>query len=118
MPGPYAYSNNGLSFRLVESDYAAQTGEHIFVSTPTSDQLTSAFPGYAAAVAAQNRAPLIAAAQSALDKSDITVIRCNSAGVAIPTAWQTYRAALRGIVNGTDTTSTTLPATPAYPSGT
>ena len=61
---------------------------------------------------------LISTAQEALNKSDTTVIRCYSAGVAVPATWQTYRASLRAIVNGTDTTSTALPATPTYPSGT
>jgi hypothetical protein len=57
-------------------------------------------------------------AQAALDKSDTTIIRCYSAGVATPTSWETYRAELRAIVNGSDTTSTSLPATPTYPANT
>ena len=56
-------------------------------------------------------------AQVALDKSDITVLRCVSASVAVPSAWQTYRTALRAIVNGTDKTSTSLPVTPSFPIG-
>ena len=57
-------------------------------------------------------------ASAALIKSDVTVARCVSAGVSVPAEWQTYRNALRAIVNGTDTTSTALPAIPAYPSNT
>jgi len=57
-------------------------------------------------------------AQVALDKSDTTVLRCYSAGVAVPAAWQTYRSDLRAIFTGTDKTSTALPAAPAYPAGT
>ena len=61
---------------------------------------------------------LRAAAQVALDKSDVTLLRCAENGVAVPVAWTTYRHALRALVNGGDTTSTALPATPAYPAGT
>ncbi len=114
----YAYSNNGLSFRMVAPSYLAESGEVVFSGVPTSDQLAAAFTGYTAAVAAQTRAPLITSAQAALDRSDTTIVRCASASVAVPTAWQTYRSALRAIVNGSDTTSTQLPTTPAYPSGT
>ena len=57
-------------------------------------------------------------AQAALNKSDVTVLRCISAGVVVPTEWQTYRIALRYIINGTDTSSTYLPTVPEYPSGT
>lgn len=66
---------------------------------------------------AQVHAALQASAQAALDKSDITVIRCAAAQppVPVPTDLTTYRAALRAIVNGTDTISTTLPATPIFP---
>lgn len=70
------------------------------VATPTAEQVLQ-----------QN-------AQLALNLSDITVVRCYSADVAVPSAWQTYRAALRAIVNGSDTTSISLPSTPAYPAGT
>lgn len=66
----------------------------------------------------QIRSELIAQAQAALDKSDITILRCYSANVTVPSAWEIYRAALRIIVNGTDTTSTSLPIAPSYPSGT
>ena len=63
----------------------------------------------------------IATAQSALDKvtgPSGTIIRCVVAGVAVPAAWTAYVAALRAIVNGSDTTSTALPKAPAYPAGT
>ena len=70
--------------------------------------------------------PLINQAQSALYTLDNgVVIRCFKAGVKFPTAWRDYSNALRNIVNGTDTTSTTLPSPPLkadgsvdYPSGT
>ena len=79
------------------------------------EDITSSWPPSANA-----RQPLILSAQDALAKSDVTMVRCYSANpsVAVPTAWTTYRAALRDIINGTDTTSETLPATPSYPAGT
>jgi hypothetical protein len=115
---PYAYFNNGLSYRAVDSSYVAQSGEAVFSGTPTSDQLTSAFAGYAAAVGALQNTALRAQANLALDKSDIVASRCYKAGVAFPSAWLTYVESLRNIVNGTDTTSTSLPVTPTYPAGT
>lgn len=70
-------------------------------------------------VAARNaRVLLVSNAQNALTKSDTTYIRCGKAGVPFPVEWQTYVAALRAIVSGTDTTSTVLPTQPAYPAGT
>ena len=46
----YCYSNNGMSWRGVNDDYVAQTGEVLFPQIATPAQLTSAFSGYAAAV--------------------------------------------------------------------
>jgi len=86
-----------------------------------------AYPDYETASAAQSVVPafihatLVTTAQNALDKvtgSSGTIIRCVVAGVAVPDAWTAYVAALRAIVNGSDTTSTALPKTPAYPAGT
>lgn len=51
--GPYAYSNNGLSFRAVAADYTPISGEVIFQSTPSPTDLANAFPGYTAAAAVQ-----------------------------------------------------------------
>lgn len=65
-------------------------------------------------VAPVNFAPL---AQAALDKSDVTVIRCFEHGVAVPSDWTAYRAVLRAIVAGTSVVSE-LPVAPAYPVGT
>ena len=76
----------------------------------------------AEARAAQYPAPtlaqLVQAAKSALLLTDITALRCIKAGVVFPVNWLSYVAALRKIVNGTDTISTVLPTQPAYPPGT
>lgn len=68
--------------------------------------------------AAQAFATLQGQAATALSESDRTTLRCYENAVAVPAAWATYRAALRAIVNGTDSTATALPTRPAYPTGT
>lgn len=79
----------------------------------------AATPAQEAIFAAQRAAvALKKSARDALDASDMVCLRCYKAGVAFPSAWQTYTTALRAIVNGTDTTSTTLPTQPSYPAGT
>ena len=65
---------------------------------------------------AEAQAALKAAAQAALDKSDVTLLRCYEAGVAVPAEWATYRGQLRGIVGGTSE-ATELPVRPEYPVG-
>lgn len=62
--------------------------------------------------------PLSAQAMTALEVTDMVATRCFKAGLAYPADWKSYTAALRNIVNGTDKTSTKLPAQPAYPAGT
>jgi hypothetical protein len=57
-------------------------------------------------------------AQITLEETDLVAFRCFKAGVAYPQEWQAYTLALRAIVNGTDTASTSLPSKPAYPAGT
>jgi hypothetical protein len=57
-------------------------------------------------------------AKIALDQSDTVIIRCAEAGASVPQEWKDYRAALRALVSGADTTSTNLPSKPAYPAGT
>jgi len=61
-----------------------------------------------------------------LDDSDTTMHRIGEA-VALGlnswtgtdvVAWVNYRRALRAILDGTDTSSTSIPSRPAYPSGT
>lgn len=57
-------------------------------------------------------------ASLSLEHTDLVASRCFKSGVTFPANWQSYTLALRNIVNGTDTTSTALPAQPAYPAGT
>ena len=61
--------------------------------------------------------PLPILAQTALSKQDITVIRCYSSGIAVPSENQIYRNALRSIINGSDSISTSLPTEPPEPMG-
>jgi hypothetical protein len=77
---------------------------------PTADEIT-------AQQAAATVAALRVAAQTALDKSDVTIIRCYEHAVAVPAQWTAYRAALRAIVAG-DSTPGALPTMPTYPVGT
>jgi hypothetical protein len=91
---------------------------------------------YVAWVAIGNRATNIQSVGSAmgaviartgiLDDSDTTMHRVTEAvslglnswtGTDV-VAWVNWRRALRAIISGTDTTSTSIPAKPAYPSGT
>lgn len=73
----------------------------------------------------QIRAQFAASAQALLDyttgqrgqfsRAQVAGLLANDLRLA---PWQTYVQALRAIANGTDTTSTTLPAAPAYIPGT
>ena len=65
-------------------------------------------------VAAAAAAGVRLLAQRALDQSDITVLRCVSAGIAVPAEWQSYRVALRGAVASG---AGPLPSVPAFPAG-
>ena len=78
-------------------------------------QWQAAADAKAAQETAAVKAALQAQAQALLDKSDVTILRCVSAQITVPTDWQTYRVALRSIVSsGTGT----IPARPSYPAGT
>lgn len=68
--------------------------------------------------AAQFKVTLQEEAISSLAKSDIVILRCVENLVSVPIEWNTYRNALRAIINGTDRVSTALPTIPTYPLGT
>lgn len=76
--------------------------------------------------ASEEHAILIEEAKVALFESDKTVVRTYEAVLLGNTtnttpdviAFMQYRKALRNIIDGTDTISTTLPTKPAYPVGT
>lgn len=60
-----------------------------------------------------------ASAQSALDDSDITILRCYENGVTVPAEWTAYRKALRAIVSSqSGDAAKSLPTRPTYPVGT
>ena len=103
------YAETDTAIYFLEDTEELQNGVVVDISSTDA---------YKAKVAAAALAALVGKAQAALDKSDTVVTRCYAAAVALPSAWLTYRAALRSIVNGTDTASTALPTKPDYPSGT
>lgn len=59
-----------------------------------------------------------ATANDALDRSDITILRCAEHGVVVPQEWRDYRTALRAIIAAPSGTPGTLPVRPAFPAGT
>jgi len=69
-----AYSNNGVNFRTISQASDAQTGEVVLNWEPdlqvTEAQLEAAFPGRAAALAAQAKATANAALQAQMDALD------------------------------------------------
>lgn len=83
---------------------------------PTQTWITTPRPDLsldeAAAVTARD---LAVTAQIALNKSDVTVLRCFEAEVALPPEWVTYRKTLRDILAGKSAGQ--LPARPNYPAG-
>ena len=103
---------------IVPADAYAVPGDEVPTQTATLAALpAAASAAFTAAYAAMARKPLASAAMSALTASDNVALRCVKAGVSFPAGWLTYVQELRAIVNGSDTTSTSLPAQPAYPAG-
>lgn len=102
----YAVKNDGTGWRAVASSADIDSATETFSATQPDPVMPTAHQ------------QLQASAATALDATDMVCLRCYKAGVAFPAAWQTYTTELRAIVNGTDTTSTTLPSQPAYPAGT
>ena len=113
----YAYTTTdgqAHDLRFVADDYTPTAGETVADGDVLPDIETLHEASYIAARAA---AALKISAQEALDRSDITILRCYENAVAVPAAWQTYRTELRAIVSGASP-STELPARPEYPEGT
>jgi hypothetical protein len=88
----FAYFNNGINLKSVDPSYVAQTGEVLFLDYATPAELTAAFPGYAAAAAAQAvaqaNAPIIAqvaALQSAQADSVRALVLQLAASLPVPT---------------------------------
>jgi len=60
-----------------------------------------------------------AQAQAALDKSDVTIIRCAESNVRVPAEWTAYRKSLRSIIAAyKGDPAKPLPVRPEYPEGT
>ena len=115
----YAYSNNGFSFRAVDSGFELDPGEIVFPDLATSAELLAAFPGYLSRDGSGQWVAYRALAQAALSESDKTVLRCYESGAAVPAPWVAYRKALRAIVGAASGDSTVpLPTRPDYPAGT
>lgn len=63
----FCYFNNGLDYKTVKSDYAVQSGEVIFKTEPTTEELTKAFTGYTQAVSEKIKKELTVFLQSTID---------------------------------------------------
>lgn len=81
---------------------------------PSWDDIENAWTELEDAMAKES---LATAAQTAIEKSDVTVLRCYENAVTVPSTWQEYRTTLRAIISGTST-ATSLPTMPDYPEGT
>lgn len=92
----------------------ASDGVLTFSAAMTGAQITAVEAVYSAHD--PTKQDYTAAALAALAESDKTILRCAEKGLAVPSAWASYRAALRTIVNGT--AAGPLPTAPAYPAGT
>ena len=106
-------SKNGLHF-LDNLDFA-----HLLpadcVSITDKEAKTIQAENEAAQAAENAPAVLKVTAQTALDKSDVTLIRCAENGVVVPLEWAAYRKALRSVISGA---ASIMPTQPAYPAGT
>ena len=90
--------------------------------TVANGALVAPVPPTAAQIAAQRVASAWSAyqasAQVALDKSDVTILRCYEHAIPVTADWIAYRAALRVIVStATGDATAGLPTMPAYPAG-
>jgi hypothetical protein len=81
---------------------------------PTEETISTWVTEYEAAMAKES---LARDAQTAIEKTDITILRCYENAVTVPATWKELRTALRAIISGTST-ATELPTMPDYPEGT
>ena len=98
--GPLLYNDSG--YDLVHTDEEAAA-------------IRAAWAANAPNPKAEANAEAKANAQTALDASDVTILRCVEVGVSVPAAWATYRKALRAVIS--DPTQP-FPVKPPYPVGT
>ncbi len=113
----YAYmitDGQAHDLRFVADDYAPESGETVVDGDILPDIETL---HEASHITAQTKAVLKADAQEALDRSDITILRCYENAVTVPETWQAYRTELRAIISGSSS-ATSLPTRPDYPEGT
>lgn len=92
----FAYSNDGFSMRAVDEHNPAAPGEAVFPTYATPQQLTAAFPNYAAIVAAQS----VPADLATRLKNGVTIV---SQGAVMPSTTfaldQTTQAQISGIAS-------------------
>lgn len=106
-----------LTQKPTESQYLTITGFHIDETyTQVWDTISYTQGEVDAVNAAARSANYVSEAADALQHSDITVLRCIEANVAVPAEWTAYRNTLRNIVSGRDIIQP--PARPTYPVGT
>jgi len=102
----YALRNDGQGWRTVNSSKDCANDE-TYQEVQPAPIIADAW------IAIQSQA------QIALDKSDITMIRCIENGAAVPAGWVSYRKALRAIICATTgDAAKQLPTRPSFPVGT
>jgi hypothetical protein len=72
-------------------------------------------PNMEATLAAQAAMQLTMQAQTLLDKSDVTLMRCVEKKVSFPDEWVSYRDNLRLVISGK---LSVIPTSPNFPAGT
>lgn len=69
------YYNNGLSFKIVKSNYTVADGEVLFTTTPTEDQLKETFPDYDHSLLLSAQDQKINPLKAALSETDYEAIK-------------------------------------------
>lgn len=114
------------AYQLTESTSIIRVSDGAYIPPDEGNCDYQAYQAWVAAggVADPYVAPIMPLPKQAQAQLDIItgprgqIIRCIAAGLAVPSAWQSYIVALRAIANGSDTTSTSLPTQPAFIAGT